>query len=65
MNHHKVAQLIIDKLLGERNRFKVNMYKTNNILSILYNIEKPSKEEIKKMRIYFKNEKIIYNMKEK
>lgn len=65
VNHHKVAQLIIDKLLGERNRFKVNMYKTNNILSILYDIEKPSKEEIKKMRIYFKNEKIIYNMKEK
>ena len=61
MNLHKVAQVIINSFFGEINRFKINVYKANNILSILYENEKPTKEEIKKMRLFFKKEKIIYN----
>lgn len=64
MNHHKVAQVIINSFFGETNRFKINVYKANNILSILYEKEKPTKEEIKKMRYFFKKEKIIYNKKD-
>lgn len=61
MNHHKVAQVAIDSFFGKPNRFKINTYKANSILSILYENERPTKEEIKKMRFFFKKEKIIYN----
>lgn len=61
INHHKVAQVVINSFFGEINRFKINTYKANSILSILYENEKPTKEEIKKMRYFFKKEKIIYN----
>ena len=33
----------------------------NNILTMLYGKDKPTKEEIKKIRLFFKSEKIIYN----
>ena len=61
INHHKVAQVIIDSLFGKLNKFKIVAYKANYLLSMLYEKEKPTKEEIKKMRLYFKEEKIIYN----
>lgn len=64
INNHKVAQVILNKMFGEKTQFKANAYKINTLLSIVYMNEKPSKEEIKKMRIYFKTEKIIYNKKD-
>ena len=64
MNHHKVAQVVIDGFFG-KNKFKINAYKANHILSILYEKEKPTKEDIKRMRIFFKKEKIIYNKRDK
>ena len=60
VNHHKVAQVIIDGFFGI-NRFKIITYKVNNILTMLYGKDKPTKEEIKKIRLFFKSEKIIYN----
>ena len=64
MNHHKVAQVVIDSFFG-KNKFKINTYKANYILSILYEKDKPTKEDIKRMRIFFKKEKIIYNKRDK
>jgi hypothetical protein len=64
MNHHKVAQVVIDGFFG-KNKFKINAYKANYILSLLYEKEKPTKEDIKRMRIFFKKEKIIYNKRDK
>ncbi len=64
INNHKVAQVILCKMFGEETQFKANAYKINTLLSLIYMNEKPSKEEIKKMRIYFKTEKIIYNKKD-
>lgn len=60
INHHKVAQVIIDGFFGI-NRFKIVTYKVNSLLSMLYDKDKPTKEEIKKIRLFFKSEKIIYN----
>lgn len=64
MNHHKVAQVVIDSFFG-KSKFKINAYKANYVLSILYEKEKPTKEDIKRMRIFFKKEKIIYNKRDK
>lgn len=61
LNHHKVGQLILNRMFKLDCRFKVNKYKANDLLSFIYEGNKPSKEEVKQIRLYFKKEKIIYN----
>lgn len=63
-NHHKVGQIILDRMFKLDCRFKVNKYKTNSLLSFLYKGERPTKDDIKRIRLYFKKEKIIYNKKD-
>jgi hypothetical protein len=63
-NHHKVGQVILDRMFKLDCRFKVNKYKSNTLLSFLYQGDRPNKDDITRIRLYFKKEKIIYNKKE-